>query len=115
MPTPGALMPIHRVPSGFPGPGGIGFSFSAQSESGGYHQGYRCIVTMWKRPIGVGYEDCPVATPRRFQSRIPRKTLSTFDSRRITMIGPKRARVTEGSTRAARIRSAERLCERKIG
>ena len=46
LPTPGAVKPIQRVPSGFPGPGGIGFSPFAQSESGGRHQGSRCMSTM---------------------------------------------------------------------
>ena len=40
MPTPGEEIPIQRVPSGFPGPGGIGSSSLAQSESGGYHHGF---------------------------------------------------------------------------
>ena len=47
IPTYGDEMPIHRVPSGFPGPGGTGSAPSAQAEpSGGYHQGFRCIVTI---------------------------------------------------------------------
>src|SRR3954468_1410110 len=62
-PTPGAEMPIQRVPSGLPGPGGTGFSPAAQAEFGGYHQGLRCFVTISKRPTGVGYCDCPTATP----------------------------------------------------
>src|SRR5436190_1428839 len=32
MPTPGALSPIQRVPSGLPGPGGTGFSPAAHGE-----------------------------------------------------------------------------------
>ena len=54
MPTPGAERPIHRVPRGLPGPGGIGSSPSAQAESGGYHHGFRALTTIEKRPIGVG-------------------------------------------------------------
>src|SRR4029453_15948601 len=110
MPTPGALKPIQRVPSGFPGPGGTGFSPFAQSEAGGYHHGCRCIVTIEKWPTGVGYWDCPVATPRAFQSATPRHRLSRFDSRLITMIGPKRARVTVGTTAVERIRTGVRVC-----
>ena len=34
MPTPDASSPIQRVPSGLPGPGGIGFSPRAQAEVG---------------------------------------------------------------------------------
>ena len=41
MPTYGDEIPIQRVPSGFPGPGGIGFAPSAQAEPcGGYHHGF---------------------------------------------------------------------------
>jgi hypothetical protein len=54
IPTPDADSPIHRVPSGFPGPGGIGLAPAAQAESGGYHHGFRCIVTMRHLPSGVG-------------------------------------------------------------
>ncbi len=72
IPTPGAVNPIQRVPSGFPGPGGIGSSPSAHSESGGNHHGCRAIVAIEKRPTGVGYSDVPVATPKIFQSRMPR-------------------------------------------
>ena len=55
IPTSGAERPIQRVPNGFPGPGGTGSRPSAQSEvCGGYHHGFRCIVTIEKRPIGVG-------------------------------------------------------------
>src|ERR1700712_2336654 len=62
-PTPGEEIPIQRVPSGLPGPGGTGFSPAAQAESGGYHQGLACFVTISKRPTGVGYCDWPTATP----------------------------------------------------
>ena len=54
MPTPGALRPIQRVPSGFPGPGGTGFSPAAQGSAGGYHHGFFHLTTIWKRPSGVG-------------------------------------------------------------
>ena len=55
MPTPGAFSPIHRVPSGFDGPGGTGFRPFAQSScTGGYHHGFFHLTTMWKRPRGVG-------------------------------------------------------------
>ncbi len=72
MPTYGAEMPIQRVPSGFPGPGGIGFAPSAQAEPcGGYHHGLRCIVTISNVPTGVGYEDWPVATRNVRLSFVP--------------------------------------------
>ena len=54
MPTPGALSPVQRVPSGLPGPGGIGFSPCAQGEFGGYYHGFRHLTTIWKLPSGVG-------------------------------------------------------------
>ncbi len=55
IPTPGALSPIQRVPSGFPGPGGTGFSpFAHASCVGGYHHGFFCLTTISKCPSGVG-------------------------------------------------------------
>ena len=54
IPTPGADKPIQRVPSGFPGPGGIGLSPFAHGESGGRHQGFSCMSTMLNVPSGVG-------------------------------------------------------------
>src|ERR1044072_4506719 len=54
MPTSGTDRPIHRVPSGFFGPGGIGSRPAAQLEFGGYHQGWRYLFTMRNRPRGVG-------------------------------------------------------------
>ena len=54
MPTAGAESPIQRVPSGLPGPGGIGSASFAQSEAGGYHQGFRHLTTISNRPSGVG-------------------------------------------------------------
>jgi len=69
IPTPGAESPIQRVPSGFPGPGGTGFSPWAHDEAGGYHHGLRHLTTIAKRPSGVGYDDCPTAIPNaRFEA-----------------------------------------------
>src|ERR671934_2003668 len=65
MPTPGADRPIHRVPSGLLGPGGIGCWPAAHGDFGGYHHGFRHLTTIVKRPSGVGYARWPVATPRR--------------------------------------------------
>src|SRR5215510_8383379 len=63
MPTPGALSPIQRVPSGLPGPGGTGFNPRAHASwVGGYHHGFFHFTTIWKCPSGVGYRGCPVAT-----------------------------------------------------
>src|SRR5689334_20802429 len=72
MPTPAAESPIQRVPSGFPRPGGTGFSPFAHSDVvGGYHHGSRCIVTMLHCPVGVGYCACPVATRKLRTSDVP--------------------------------------------
>ena len=71
MPTPGAERPIQRVPSGLPGPGGIGCSPFAQSEFGGYHHGFFHLTTIWKRPSGVGYCALPVATRNLRTGRMP--------------------------------------------
>ena len=46
MPTPGALVPIQRVPSGFSVPGGMGLAFLAQSELGGSQVGSICMFTI---------------------------------------------------------------------
>ena len=46
MPTPPMFRPIQRVPSGLPGPGGIGWAPAAQGWLGGYHQGFRVFVRM---------------------------------------------------------------------
>src|SRR3954452_25495375 len=62
MPTPGAERPIQRVPSGLPGPGGIGFCPFAHGDEGGYHHGFFHLTTIEKRPSGVGYALWPVAT-----------------------------------------------------
>ena len=48
----------------FPGPGGTGSESAAQSDGGGYHHGFRCIVTISKLPVGVGNAVWPVATPK---------------------------------------------------
>src|ERR671934_171976 len=56
MPTPGAESPIHLVPSGLFGPGGIGFWPAAHGEDGGYHHGFFHLTTIVKRPSGVGAE-----------------------------------------------------------
>ena len=54
MPTPGAEIPIHRVPSGLPGPGGTGDSPAAHGLAGGYHHGFSHLTMMWNLPAGVG-------------------------------------------------------------
>ena len=54
MPTPEALVPIQRVPSGFSVPGGMGCASLAQSELGGSHVGSFVMVTMEYVPVGVG-------------------------------------------------------------
>ena len=64
-------MPIQRVPSGLPGPGRDRLASFAQSESGGYHHGFRHLTMIWKRPSGVGYCDWPVATPNARRSFMP--------------------------------------------
>src|SRR6266496_5962135 len=101
MPTPGALRPIHRVPSGFPGPGGTGCSPCAHGDAGGYHHGFRHLTTIWKRPSGVGYTVCPVATPKRLTSFIPSYSVNTFDALRITITGPIVFGVVSGSVSLA--------------
>jgi hypothetical protein len=73
MPTSGAEMPIHLVPSGLPGPGGIGWALFAQAEAGGYHHhGRLAFVTILKRPSGVGELRRPVLTVRARTSLTPR-------------------------------------------
>ena len=61
----GSDSPIQRVPSGLPGPGGTGSESFAHGDGGGYHHGLRCMFTISKSPTGVGYADCPVATPNQ--------------------------------------------------
>src|SRR5436189_5851435 len=96
MPTPGAESPIQRVPRGFPGPGGIGFDPCAQGESGGYHHGFRHLTTILKRPSGVGYWVCPVATAKKRRYFIPLYSSRRFELRRMTITPPKFRRVTFG-------------------
>src|SRR5919204_305789 len=98
MPTPGALSPIQRVPSGFPGPGGIGFWPFAHGEAGGYHHGFLHLTAIVKRPSGVGYALCPVATWKARANRVPLYRYSSFRPRWITITGPKVRRVTLGLT-----------------
>ena len=45
MPMAGAEVPIHRVPRGFPGPGGMGPRPLAHGESGGFQVGFVCLLT----------------------------------------------------------------------
>jgi len=69
MPTFGAESPIQRVPSGFPGPGGIGAIPRAHAEAGGYHHGLRCLTTTRNVPVGVAWPGMPVATANERQRR----------------------------------------------
>src|SRR5437764_15260062 len=63
MPTPGALNPIQRVPSGLPGPGGTGVAPAAhESWVGGNHHGFLCLTTTWQWPRGVGQAGRPAVT-----------------------------------------------------
>jgi hypothetical protein len=62
IPTPPMFRPIQRVPSGLPGPGGMGCAPAAQGWFGGYHQGFRVFVRMEKLPSGVGHAGWPTAT-----------------------------------------------------
>ena len=57
----GAVVPIQRVPSGFPAPGGIDESSAAHGESGGYHTGSFCLSLISYSPVGVGYAGWPIA------------------------------------------------------
>src|SRR4051812_31069211 len=84
MPTPGAEMPIQRVPRGLPGPGGTGFSPSAHGEFGGYHHGFFHLTMIWQRPSGAGYTIWPGATPNCFTSRARSYSESWFEARLIT-------------------------------
>jgi hypothetical protein len=92
--------PIQRVPSGFPGPGGIGCSPSAQSAAGGYHQGRRILLTILKRPSGVGLAGRPVPAGKTRARLLPWYRKSRCAVRRTTITGPKFARVTAGRTRS---------------
>src|ERR1051326_2620331 len=88
IPTPAALSPIQRVPSGLPGPGGIGFRPCAHGESGGRHHGLSCMSTISHIPAGVGYADCPVATPNVRTYRTPSYRRNVFELRLTRMTGP---------------------------
>ena len=96
MPTAGDEMPIQRVPSGLPGPGGIGFAPLAHEELGGIHHGLRCIWMMRNRPFGVGNDDWPVATPKRRQRVVlplaKRYRCSRLPAREMVMAGGSLAR-----------------------
>src|SRR5947207_9180807 len=96
MPTPGAESPIQRVPSGLSGPGGIGCCPCAHGEAGGYHHGFLHLTTILKRPSGVGYWLCPVATAKKRRYFMPSYSSRRFEFRRITITGPKLRRVTFG-------------------
>ena len=51
----GAERPIQRVPSGLPGPGGTGLERPPPSPSrAGTTTGSAALITIEKRPIGVG-------------------------------------------------------------
>ena len=72
IPTPGALSPIQRVPSGLPGPGGTGLAPAAhESCVGGNHHGFLCLTTISKWPSGVGQAACPVATGKTRTRWVP--------------------------------------------
>src|SRR5881396_1728645 len=109
MPTPGADNPIHRVPSGLSGPGGTGFWPAAQGESGGYHHGFRHLTTILKRPSGVGYWVCPVATAKKRRYFTPLYSSRRFELRRMTITPPKFRRVTFGRSFAVTSRICSRL------
>src|SRR5215210_3035168 len=114
MPTPGAESPIQRVPSGLPGPGGIGSLPFAQSESGGRHHGFFCMLAMLNVPDGVGYCDVPVATRKCRTTVEPLKSVSWFDPRWMTMTGPKPAFVTDGRIAFSTTGSRPRIRVRSV-
>jgi hypothetical protein len=89
-------MPIQRVPSGLPGPGGTGSELFAHGDGGGYHHGFRCMFTTSYVPRGVGYEACPVATGNHRTSFTSSKRRSRLDARRITIAWSNSADVTFG-------------------
>src|SRR4051794_31728319 len=91
-------MPIQRVPSGLPGPGGIGLEPCAHEESGGDHHGERCIWTIWKLPLGVGYAGWPTATPKRCHSLPRLYTVRLCETRLMTMPSGSLATVSDGLT-----------------
>ena len=61
-PTAGADVPIQRVPSGLPGPGGIGSRPFAQGELGGIHVGFLYISMISYCPSASGSAGWPMAT-----------------------------------------------------
>src|SRR5207253_1854053 len=77
MPTAGAEVPIQRVPSGLPGPAGIGPRPFAQGELGGNQVGLSCLVMMLNWPRGVGKLAIPVATGK---VRTTRSTPVAFEA-----------------------------------
>src|SRR5882757_4553971 len=101
MPTPDAESPIQRVPSGLPGPGGVGFSPTAHGAAGGYHHGFFHLTITWKCPSGVGYVVWPVATPKTRRSR--------FAPRWMTITGPQFLRVIFAGTVFAFSRTVSRV------
>src|ERR687898_2396294 len=96
MPTYGAEIPIQRVPSGLPGPGGTGSDSAAQSDGGGYHHGFRCRFTISYLPSGVGNADRPVATPNDRTYLALSKKNSLFEPRRMTTASSSSAASTSG-------------------
>src|SRR5262245_30600939 len=62
MPTAGADVPIQRVPSGLPAPGGIGSRPFAQGEFGGIQVGFFSFSVTTNVPVGDGNLGCPIAT-----------------------------------------------------
>src|SRR5918992_3061147 len=115
IPTAPTDRPIQRVPSGFPGPGGIGEEPEAQPVFGGYHQGLRCFETIRKRPRGVGYDGWPTATRKTRASRIPRRFRPRYsqrlrEPRRMTTTGPKPLRSTCGLSLRVRRMRGPRSC-----
>ena len=91
MPTPGAESPIQRVPSGFPGPGGIGTAPCAHGASGGGTQvGFSTLLMMVKWPSGVGYAGCPTATGKETVGCPNRSSVSRWADWSI-VIRPERA------------------------
>src|SRR6266511_3555305 len=55
IPTSSTERPIQRVPSGLPGPGGIGVRRAAHRPLGGNHHGSRTFDTICRGPTGVGW------------------------------------------------------------
>src|SRR3954468_7373614 len=96
MPIPSASRPIQRVPSGLPGPGGIGFAPAAHGESGGYHHGFSHLTSIWKWPSGVGEAGGRGAAGKPRHDFIPLYRYRRFAPRWMTITGPKLFRVTEG-------------------